>query len=166
MSRWQKIGSAALLTVALAAGVGIYLTTRAAVIPEGYPLTDLDGQTRSLAEFKGQPLVVNFWATWCPPCRREIPLLNKMQIENDDLTVVGIAVEELDPVRKLASETPFSYPILVGEQDAVDLAIALGIHFVGLPYTVLIDAQGRVLEIHTGELTEADAEQALEKLLR
>lgn len=166
MNGWQKLGSVALLGIALAAGAGIYLNTRPAVIPEGYPLTDLDGQQRTLAEFKGRPLVVNFWATWCPPCRREIPLLKKMHAENEALTVVGIAVEEPDPVRKLAAESPFNYPVLIGEQEAVDLAIALGIRFVGLPYTALIDAKGRVLEIHAGELTEADAERALQRLLR
>lgn len=166
MSRSQQLLTAVLLLLAGIAGVGIYLATRSAEIPEGFELTDLQGQPRSLAEFKGKPLLVNFWATWCPPCRREIPLLKKIQAEHDDLTVVGIAVEEPGPVLRLAEETPFNYPVLIGEQTAIDLAVALGIQFVGLPYTVLIDAKGRVVEIHTGELKESDVEPVLTRLLR
>ncbi len=165
MNRWQKVFSAVLLAGALLAGLGIYLATRPPTVPDGFVLEDLDGQARSLAEFRGRPLLVNFWATWCPPCRREIPLLKTLQSENQGLTVVGIAVEEAEPVRQLAAEMAFNYPILIGEQTAIDLAVALGIEFIGLPYTVLIDARGRVIEVHTGELREEDARHAIEVLL-
>ena len=165
MNTRQKLVALVLLSVAFAAGLGIYLNSRGAVIPDGYPLTDLDGQPGSLAAFKGRPLLVNFWATWCPPCRREIPLLKRIQAEHDTLTVVGIAVEDPAPVQELAQDMQFNYPILIGEQNAVDLAVALGIEFIGLPYTVLIDANGRVLQIHTGELKESDVDPALDLLL-
>ncbi|NNF51241.1 MAG: TlpA family protein disulfide reductase [Gammaproteobacteria bacterium] len=165
MTALQKLAVAVLLLVAFAAGVGIYLNSRSAEIPDGYPLTDLEGQPGSLAAFRGRPLIVNFWATWCPPCRREIPLLKKIQAENEALTVIGIAVEDPPPVQKLADEIGFNYPILIGEQTAVDLAVALGIEFIGLPYTVLIDAEGRVLEIHSGELKEGDVDATLDLLL-
>ncbi len=165
MSGWQKVAAGILLLGALAAGIGIYVNTRGHSIPDGYALETLNGETAYLAQYRGTPLVVNFWATWCPPCRREIPLLNKLQTEHQDLRVVGIAVEEPEPVRQLAAEMAFSYPVLIGEQAAIDLAERLGIEFVGLPYTVLIDARGRVLEIHTGELKPEHLEHVLGLLL-
>lgn len=167
MTGIQKSLGALLLLVAAASGVGVFLATRAAEIPDGFPLQDLDGHQRSLAEFRGQPLVVNFWATWCPPCRREIPLLKSLQQDHakHGLTVIGIAVEEPGPVIRLAEEIGFNYPILTGEQEAIDLAEALGIEFIGLPYTVFIDRRGRVRRIHTGELHQEDAERALARLL-
>ena len=166
MSGWQKFAAVVLLATALVAGAGIYVLTRPASVPAGYPLMTLDGEPAYLSEFTGKPLIVNFWATWCPPCRREIPLLIQIQAENPDLTVVGIAVEEPAPVRLLAGEISFNYPILTGEQTAIDLAEAMGIEFIGLPYTVFVDADGRVLEVHAGELKAEDAGHALERLLR
>lgn len=130
-------------------------------------LTGLDGSAHSLAEYRGQPLIVNFWATWCPPCRREIPLLMELhaQYAPQGLSVIGIAVEEPRPVRKLAEQIQFNYPILIGEQEAVDLAVAMGVQFIGLPYTVFIDKRGRVKSVHTGELHREEAEAALAELL-
>ncbi len=165
MSRLHSIAAAGLLLVAALAGLGIYLTTRGPVIPEGFELNDLDGKPRQLAEFRGQPLLVNFWATWCPPCRREIPLLKELQDKYPELTVVGIAVEEVEPVRLFATEAEFNYPILIGEQNAIELAEALGIDFIGLPYSVLINASGRVLEVHTGEFRADDVAHAVAVLL-
>ncbi len=83
----------------------------------------------------------------------------------DGLTIVGVAVEEPTPVRKLAETLEFNYPILIGEQEAIDLAAALGVEFIGLPYTVFIDARGRVQSVHTGELHREDAEKVLKDLL-
>ena len=167
MTRAQEIIGGLLLLLALASGVGVFLATRGAEIPDGFRLADLEGRERTLAEFRGRPLIVNFWATWCPPCRREIPLLKALQEEYEatGLTVVGVAVEESAPVVRLAEEIGFNYPILTGEQEAIDLAEALGIEFIGLPYTVFVNRQGRVKGIHTGELHRKDAEQALSGLL-
>ncbi len=167
MSRVQATLAALLLATALIAGSGVYMSTRPARIPDGFVLMDLTGAPRSLAEFRGQTLIVNFWATWCPPCRREIPLLKELQASYaaQGVTVVGIAVEEPTPVRKLADEIGFNYPILIGEQEAYDLAGALGIEVIGLPYTVFIDARGRVQHVHSGELHREDAELALARLL-
>lgn len=167
MSQAQKALVAALLGIAVLAGLGVYLATRAPEIQYGPMLTSLDGTPRGLEEFRGQPLIVNFWATWCPPCRREIPLLISLQEEYgpDGLTVVGVAVEEPSPVRKLAAELQFNYPILIGEQEAIDLATALGVEFVGLPYTVFINDRGRVHSVHAGELHREDAEKVLKELL-
>ncbi len=168
MNHLQKVLATALLLIAVFAGLGVYLATRAQTIPDGFPLTSLDGSQRSLAEFRGGPLIVNFWATWCPPCRREIPLLMDIQTQYAPrgLTVIGIAVEDPVPVRKLAEEQAFNYPILIGEQEAIDLATALGIEFIGLPYTVFIDKRGRVRSVHAGELHREDAEKALATLMQ
>lgn len=165
MSRLHSIAVAGLLLLAALAGLGIFLATRGPVIPDGFELNDLDGKPRLLAEFRGQPLLVNFWATWCPPCRREIPLLKELQDKYPELTVVGIAVEEAEPVRQFATEAEFNYPVLIGEQNAIELAEALGIKFIGLPYSVLIDDSGRVLEIHTGEFRADDVAHAVAVLL-
>lgn len=165
MSRLHSLAATGLLLLAALAGLGIYLATRAPVIPDGFELSDLDGKPGQLADFRGQPLLVNFWATWCPPCRREIPLLKELQDDYPELIVVGIAVEEAEPVRQFATEAEFNYPILIGEQNAIELAEALGIEFIGLPYSVLIDASGRVLEVHTGEFRADDVTHAVAVLL-
>ena len=87
---------------------------------------------------------MNFWATWCAPCRREIPLLERLQSEHaaDGFQVVGIAVDFRDKVLAYADEMKIDYPLLIGEQEALDAAAAFGVEMVGLPFTVFTDAPG------------------------
>jgi thiol-disulfide isomerase/thioredoxin len=117
-----------------------------------FTLADLDGTATPLSSFAGQPLVINFWATWCAPCLREIPMLKTFQAEHPDLTVIGIAVDRLDPVLEFAAEMDFNYPVLVGQSDAMDAAASFGVDFFALPFTVFADAEGHVLGVHTGEV--------------
>jgi len=138
-------------------------TQLAAVIPE-FKLADSDGTLRSLKDdWQGKALIVNFWATWCAPCRREIPLLNQLAADRakDSFQVVGIAIDFRDKVLAYAKEMQIDYPMLIGEQDALDAAAAFGVDAVGLPFTIFTDTSGRVIALHMGELTTDEADLIL-----
>ena len=136
--------------------------TLAATVPD-FKLADREGQFRSLKDWQGKSLIVNFWATWCAPCRREIPLLQQIARlhGNDGFQVIGIAVDFRDKVLEYADQMQIEYPLLIGEQDALDAAAAFGVDAVGFPFTIFTDAQGRVIVLHMGELTAAQAELIL-----
>jgi len=123
-------------------------------------LADRDGTTRSLADWQGKSLIVNFWATWCAPCRREIPLLGQLQQQYGPagFQVIGIAADYRDKVIAYADKAGIKYPLLIGEQEALDAAAAFGVEIVGFPFTVFSDSQGRVIVCHVGELTRPQAE--------
>ena len=124
-----------------------------------FQLADRDGQMRSLADWEGKARIVNFWATWCAPCRREIPLLKQLQHDHgpEGFQVVGIAVDFRDKVIAYADEMKIGYPILIGEQDALDAAAAFGVDAIGFPFTLFTDRSGQVVAAHMGELTAAEA---------
>jgi thiol-disulfide isomerase/thioredoxin len=130
----------------------------AANLPE-VSLLDREGVQRGFDHWRGQSLIVNFWATWCAPCRREMPLLERLQAENaaDGFQVVGVAVDYRDKVLAYADKMKISYPLLIGEQEALDAAAAFGVEMIGLPFTVFSDARGRIIAAHIGELTAAQA---------
>jgi thiol-disulfide isomerase/thioredoxin len=134
----------------------------AATIPD-FQLADRAGQMRSLKDWPGKSLIVNFWATWCAPCRREIPLLEKLQDQHgpDGFQVVGIAADYRDKVLAYADEIKIQYPLLIGEQEALDAATAFGVEAVGFPFTVFSDRQGRIIAAHLGELTHPEADVIL-----
>ena len=122
----------------------------------------------NIGEWSGHPKIVNFWATWCVPCRKEIPLLNRIQAEYQPkgLKIIGIAVDFAEDVRNFNSKTPLSYDVLVGEDDAMEAAKAFGVGEMALPFSAFVDSRGRVLTVHLGELHEADLRATLEVLLR
>lgn len=131
-------------------------------IPD-FQLVDRDGTVRSLADWQGKSLIVNFWATWCAPCRREIPLLGRLQARYgpDGFQVIGIAADFRDKVVAYANDVKIEYPLLIGEQEALDAATAFGVQVVGFPFTIFSDRQGRVIVCHVGELTGPVAEAIL-----
>lgn len=136
------------------------------VIPERRPnvrLADRDGTQRALSEWDGQPLVINFWATWCAPCRREIPMLNALARDAayPEIKVIGIAIDFREDVLKYLETTPIDYTVLIGEQDGMDAARAFGMESIGLPFTVFTDRQGRIATIHVGELQLPQAQVIL-----
>jgi thiol-disulfide isomerase/thioredoxin len=163
----------ALVAGGIAAGAAVYLVRQPASAPPAPPLpaselvtslpvfqlADRSGQPRSLQDWPGQPLIVNFWATWCAPCRREIPLLQQIQRDHgaEGFQVIGIAVDFRDKVLAYADEMRIEYPLLIGEQEALDAAAAFGVGVVGFPFTIFSDRQGRIVTAHIGELTAAQA---------
>ncbi len=140
--------------VAVAVEPEVLETTSAAATQVAFELDGLDGNKRQFSEWNGKHRIVNFWATWCAPCRREIPLLKAFQEQHgaDDFQVLGIAVEFPEPVIAYAEETQFNYPILVGEQDAMEVAESSGISFIGLPFTMIVAKDGTLVGAHMGEI--------------
>ena len=119
-----------------------------------FALEDLTGEIRSIHGWEGDALVINFWATWCAPCLREIPLLKEFQDASGSagVQVVGIAVDHLEAVRAFAEDMGFNYPVLVGQLAAMEAAAEFGLEFFVLPFTVFTDHRKRILGIHAGEL--------------
>jgi thiol-disulfide isomerase/thioredoxin len=133
-------------------------------LPE-FTLADRVGVKRTLSHWRDRPLVVNFWATWCAPCRREIPLLRRLRAERrtDRLEVVGIAVDFRDAVLAYAQQMAIDYPILIGEQDGLEAAAAFGVDAV-FPFTVFADRRHRIVAVKVGELHADEAGFILDRV--
>lgn len=130
-------------------------------IPDTLPqftLKDRDGVPRTLAHWAGRPLLVNFWATWCAPCRREIPLLRALRKEHaaEGLEVIGVAVDFREDVLKYAADIGLDYPLLIGEQDGLDAAASFGLEPV-FPFSIFSDRRGRIVAVRVGELHADEA---------
>ncbi|MDE2234859.1 MAG: TlpA family protein disulfide reductase [Gammaproteobacteria bacterium] len=132
-------------------------------------MDDLQGQPHTLADWHGKVLMVNFWATWCPPCRQEIPLLVKLQAQyaGQGLQIIGIATDErnVQTVRKFMKPMLINYPILMGTDQVPQIIAALGGTYVGLPYTILLNRQGQVYKIHQGELDPKQADALVQQAI-
>jgi thiol-disulfide isomerase/thioredoxin len=138
-------------------------------IPDRLPqfsLGDRSGKTVPIASFAGKSLIINFWATWCAPCRSEIPLLETLQAEwaGRGASVVGIAVDHRDQVLEFADRFKISYPLLIGEQDALDAAASFGVAAPVFPFTVFTDRRGDVVALFIGELHQPQAELILSQV--
>ena len=133
-----------------------------------FELLGLDGRMRDFDEFDGRHRLLNFWATWCAPCRREIPLLKEFQAEqgDDGILVIGIAVDIMEDVQQYAEAAEFNYPILVGEMDAMAVAEQSGLQFHAMPFTMIVTADGEYLNAHFGELHRPDLDKITEVLAR
>jgi thiol-disulfide isomerase/thioredoxin len=129
-----------------------------------FTLADTMNHPRTLQDWPDRALIVNFWATWCAPCRREIPLLKRIQQEHgaEGFQVIGIAVDFREQVLEYATQMQIDYPVLIGEQDALDAAAAFGVDAIGFPFTVFSDRQGRIITAHVGELTAPQADVILD----
>lgn len=137
-------------------------------VPELLPditLANLAGKPTRLSSYAGRPLLVNFWATWCAPCRREIPLLNRLheQRKAQNVEIVGIAVDFKDEVTKFVRKVPIQYPLLVGEEDGLAAAEAFGMGMM-FPFSIFVDSQNRILTVKVGELHEEEANFAFDRL--
>jgi thiol-disulfide isomerase/thioredoxin len=137
-------------------------------VPENLPdvaMPDTKGVPHKLSEWKGRPLMVNFWATWCDPCRREIPLLKSLRHERsaDSLEIVGIAVDFQDAVLQYTQKIGIDYPVLIGEKDGMAAIDAFGMDTV-FPFTVFADSRGRIFTVKVGELHRDEANVILDSL--
>jgi peroxiredoxin len=128
---------------------------------------DAEGQQQAMSQWRGKTLVVNFWATWCPPCREEMPELSKLheQYRDQNLVVVGISTETPEPIRNFIKTMPVSYPLLAGDFAAMDIGASLGNDKGVLPYTVIISADGHIAKSYFGRVDQALLEQTLVPLL-
>ena len=137
-------------------------------IPEKLPdvdMPDTHDVPHKLSEWKGRPLMVNFWATWCDPCRREIPLLKQLRHERagESLEIVGIAVDFKDAVVDYTRKIGIDYPVLIGEKDGISAIDAFGMDAV-FPFTVFADTKGRIFTVKVGELHQDEAKVILDGL--
>lgn len=173
MHNFAKVGIAtALLGLVAVAGVGVYRdwhppaasTTAAGLSATALwqaQLKDVDGKNVALAQFQGKPAIINFWATWCEPCREEMPEISALASEHPEWVVLGLAIDDAQAVHDFTGATPVSYPILIAENEGMALLDALGDQKGVLPYTVVLSADGRVLQTFFGRVTRKMLEKAL-----
>ncbi len=117
-----------------------------------------DGGKLALESLRGKPLLVNFWATWCPPCIEELPLLSSFYEENQakGWQLLGLAVDQPDPVKRFLARTPVSFPVAMAGLNGVELTRQLGNEAGGLPFTVVFDAQGKLRHRKIGQVRKDD----------
>ena len=132
-----------------------------------YSLPNLDGTHEDSEQWSGKVQVINFWATWCSPCKREIPVLIELQNQYQDqgLQIIGIALDNAEMVQKYAAKAGINYPILADEDEAITIAEKLGNNMGVLPYTVVVDRSGNISYTHYGEIKRESIEKEIKPLL-
>ncbi|EHN63106.1 TlpA family protein disulfide reductase [Comamonas testosteroni] len=117
-----------------------------------------DGMPFAMAGLQGRPLLVNFWATWCPPCVKELPMLSEFAVQQGakGIQVVGLAVDKSEAVMRFLQRQPVQFPVAIAMQGGLGLSRSLGNLQGGLPFTVLFDAKGQVRQRKIGELSSED----------
>jgi peroxiredoxin len=133
----------------------------------GLVLPDTAGQARALHQWRGKILVVNYWATWCTPCREEMPGFARLQekFAANGVQFVGISIDTAAKVAEFQKETPVNYPLLIGDIGAINSSVTLGNSRQALPFTAVFDRQGAVSVVKLGRFAEADMERQLNKLI-
>ena len=141
---------------------GVMAVPERRVAPD-FMLSDVAGRMHRLRDQRGKVVFLNFWATWCAPCRREIPMLNALASDGawPGIALIGVAIDFREDVLEYLEETPIQYPVLIGEQDGLEASRAFGMASLGLPYTVFVDSRGRIVTIHLGELHRPQADAIL-----
>lgn len=131
-------------------------------------LNDLDDKPVALERYKGKPLIVNFWARWCGPCRAEIPELIKFRnAHKGKVEVLGIGIEDkAEPAKEFAKAYDMDYPVLVAKEQGIPLMQALGNTKAGLPYTLFIDRHGNVIQRKMGVVRKPDFDSVQEALFK
>ena len=134
-----------------------------AIVMSDFSLVNMKGEAVSIDEFRGKKTLINFWATWCRPCRKEMPMLNGVFLSQDpsDFSVVGIAIDKPEKVTQFVAELGIDFPIMVGQSEAYDVMKALGNEALTLPYTILIDEEGEVVWSKNTELKHSDMDEVL-----
>ena len=158
-------GIAAAAAGAVAGALALQSRSGAAdLLAARYP--DLDGRVHRLLDWRGRVLLCNFWATWCAPCREEVPILvsAKAQWAPYGFEVVGIGIDSADKMREFSTTHKINYPVLVADATALELVRKLGNRTGGLPYTVVLDGTGAVVRRHLRVFAAADLRRLLESL--
>lgn len=124
-----------------------------AVIPN-LPLTDTLQNKSFLYDYKADFVLINFWATWCPPCRREMPILKKLDQQNDNLKVLGFSYDVDYAILEFQQKIGIDYPLFLNNPQTLQLNALFGNKSGGLPYTVLLDKEHKIIMVHSGEITE------------
>lgn len=132
-----------------------------------FELNDLDGNPHKISEWDGKIIVLNFWATWCPPCKKELPSFIELQNQYAEQGVqfVGLAVDTPENVRSFMNEIPLNYPNLISETEAMKIGSIYGNQIGALPYTVFINRAGKIAYSHNGEIQKTEAERIIIGLL-
>lgn len=144
-----------------------HFTAPAARPATDFRLPDLEGRMRALNDWAGQVRIINFWAPWCPPCRREIPELMRLQRQYAEhgLVVIGITVDSPENTHEFATANGIDYPLLIADEAGMSLARRFGNPVDGLPFTAVIDRLGHIAYVHSGEISLSEAVAAVEPLL-
>jgi thiol-disulfide isomerase/thioredoxin len=164
------LGGVGLAAAAAGALVGVFALQARSGAAEllAAPLHDLDGRQRRLLDWKGKVLLCNFWATWCAPCREEIPLFvaAKQQWLSPALEIVGIGIDSAANIIQFARSYKINYPLLVAGATGVELLRGLGNRSGLLPFSVMLDRNGALVQRWLGAFTEANLRQVLASLVR
>lgn len=126
-------------------------------------LPDLVGHQQNLAQWHGKVIMVNFWATWCGPCRDEMPELSEFQRRHPEVQLVGIGIDNPERIRQFAAQHPVSYPLLMGTEEIMNLTRKMGNAMDAFPFTLVFNAQGQVVESFMGRIVIEDLDRALAK---
>ena len=173
MTRRETLALILVCVVAAGIGFGSYRlwqarsAIEAAATRPDLEFRDLDGKAHRLSEWDGKLLLLNFWATWCPPCLKEIPLLVETQRRHGSrgLQIVGIAMDEAEPVRRFAERLQMNYPVMVGQADIARAMDQLGDTLGAFPFSVLIAPDGRILDRVSGDLSREELQSLLDQHL-
>ncbi|KJV05522.1 hypothetical protein VZ94_17595 [Methylocucumis oryzae] len=132
-----------------------------------FSLPDLTGQMQNSQQWQGKIRLINFWATWCPPCRQEIPELNRLQQAQSEknLVVLGIAIDNESDVAAFIKTSAITYPVLLAPNQGMALSQQMGNLLGVIPFSVLVDEQNIMRHVWTGEVTQHDVEQELQALM-
>lgn len=132
-----------------------------------FSLPDIDDKTHSINQWRGKLILLNFWATWCPPCREEIPLFIDMQEKfgKRGLQIVGVAIDKKQAVENYPDFAFMNYPVLIGQEEVMAIMKQYGNRLGSLPYSVVIDPQGRILGRKVGAYKRPELEILLSSLL-
>ena len=176
--RRKVLGIGALAALAPLGGLGLGLWQRNEDSPPSaapdavlrlfaQTLQDTRTTPQPLAQWKGQVLVANFWATWCPPCREEMPSFSRLaeEFSGKGVQFAGIAVDSLGSVQEFSRDNPVRYPLLIADGGAIAAMRALGNPSGALPFTVVIDRQGTLREVRLGMIPEAQMRRILSDLV-
>ena len=159
--------------LALTAGIGMRMFNQWQLEKQPMPLPefsfpDLNGTPQISTQWKGKIIVLNFWATWCPSCLKEMPEFMTLQTKyGDKVQFVGIALDDLEAVKIFQQKTAVNYPLLIsGDFAGFALAKKLGNVISAIPYTVIVDANGQVVQRHSGEMSASKLQGVIEPLLK